>query len=509
MSKSKKYWSGDVTRRSFALDLEPGVFTWKDPKKIARSLKRSAEKSTRRKAEPFQSAMSMLNFYINRSGKNLNPERRKILEQVKIELRKLFKQRDLDGAVIYELYVDKFARDFRGLLGKLDYFEKLGITALHILPHYPSPMIDDGYDVSDYRNVRKEFGSLADFEKFSRAARERGLRVIVDLVLNHVSTEHFWFQEAIKPKRNKYKDYFLWSKTAGEFVGAPNALPHLKPNNWIYNPAAGEHYFSTFYPEQADLNWDNPAIFEEISAIMDFWAERGVNGFRLDAASHLIKREGTTSKSLPETHAILKKIRKHVDEKYPGTILLAETHDPIAVTKKYFGDGDESHLVYNFPLSEAIFLSLITGDDKKLRKIIEESSRIPAGCRWATFLRNHDELALDTLTPEERQSIINYADPTRKFDFKHGRGVSMRLGSIFEKDPAKIIEAFKLLFSVSGTPVIYFGEEIGMKNLAISEAPLDSRRYVRGEFDWQEAEKQMTQPDSIFNKVAEMIKGSR
>ena len=414
-------------------------------------------------------------------------------------------QRDWASAVLYELYVDKFARDFRGLSGKLDYFNKLGVTALHILPYYPSPMVDDGYDVSDYRNVRKELGSLKDFEEFAKTARERGLRIVVDLALNHVSIQHPWFQEAVNPGRNKYRDYFLWSKTAREFADAPNSFPHFKPSNWIYNSAAGEYYFSTFYPEQADLNWDHPDVFKEMSAIMDIWVTRGVDGFRLDAASHLIKREGTTSKSLPETHAILKKLRQRVDENYPDVALLVETHDSVKVTKEYFGSGDESRLVYHFPLAEALFLALITGDDYKLRKLLAESLGIPDGCQWVTFLRNHDELSLNTITPEERQAIINYADPERKFDFRHGCGISMRLASIFRNDARKIIDAFNLLFSVPGLPVIYYGEEIGMKNAALPEKPPDTRRYVRSKFDWEEANKQMSDPGSLFNKVAEMI----
>jgi len=415
-------------------------------------------------------------------------------------------QYDWANTVLYELYVDKFARDFRGLAEKFDYFNKLGVTAIHILPHYPSPMVDDGYDVSDYRDVRKELGSLKDFEAFGKMAREKGLRIVVDLVLNHVSTQHFWFQEAIRPGKKSYRDYFLWSKTAREFADAPNAFPHLKPSNWVHHSAVGEYYYSTFYPDQADLNWDNPDVFEAMTAIMDFWVARGVGGFRLDAVSHLIKREGTSSKGLPETHAILKKLRAHVEARYPEVALLAETHDSIKATKEYFGNGDECHLVYNFPLAEAFFL---TGNDQKLRHLLAESSGIPEGCQWATFLRSHDELSLDTLTPEERQVIISDADPERKFDFKHGRGISMRLAGILKNDRRKIIDAFRLLLSVRGLPVIYYGEEIGMKNADVPGKIPDTRRYVRGRFDWDEAERQISDPDSLLNQVAGMIRDFR
>lgn len=400
--------------------------------------------------------------------------------------------------VIYELYVDKFAGSFRGFLGKVDYFNKLGVNALHILPHYPSPMVDDGYDVSDYRGVRKELGTLKDFENFSKAAKQNGLKIIVDLVINHASIEHPWF------KNNR--DYFLWSKTGKELAGAPNSLPHLKPSNWIYDPATGDYYFSTFYPEQADLNWDNPHVLEEFLKIIDFWVERGVGGFRLDAASHLIKREGTTSKGLPETHVILKKMRQHIDKNYPEAILLAETHDSIVETKKYFGNGDECHLVYHFPLAEAMLLALITGNNHSLQTLLKESNDLPKNCRWATFLRNHDELSLTTLTEEERKEIMTFADPEGKYDFKNGRGLSMRLASILKNDKEKIISAVRLLFSTRGVPIIYYGDEIGMQNARLRGKVIDTRRYVRGDFDWKEAERQMKDSDSLFGAVAGMIR---
>jgi maltose alpha-D-glucosyltransferase/alpha-amylase len=341
-------------------------------------------------------------------------------------------------------------------------------------------------------------GTLKDFENFSKAAKQNGLKIIVDLVINHASIKHSWF------KSNR--DYFLWSKKGKEFPDAPNSLPHLKPSNWIYNSATGDYYFSTFYPEQADLNWDNPRVLEEFLGIMDFWVGKGVGGFRLDAVSHLIKREGTTSKGLPETHAILKKLRQHVDKNYPEVILLAETHDAIMETKKYFGDGDECHLVYNFPLAEAMFLSLIAGDNRYLQTLLNESNNLPQNCQWANFLRNHDELSLDTLTEEERKKIISFADPEGKYDFKNGKGLSMRLANILKNDEEKIITAFRLLFSQPGLPIIYYGDEIGMKNAKLKEPVLDTRRYVRDDFDWKEAERQIKDPNSLFSAVAEMIK---
>jgi len=405
-----------------------------------------------------------------------------------------------ESAVFYELYVDKFAGDFRGLQKKLDYFKRLGVTALHLLPFYPSPMVDDGYDVSDYRGIRKELGDLKDFELFAKAAAKSGLRIMADLVVNHVSTEHPWFQEAIKPKKSKYRDYFLWSDTGKELSAAPNAFPHLKPSNWIFNAASGAYYFSTFYPEQADLNWDNAEILEEILKIMDFWVKRGVSGFRLDAASHLIKRENSSSKGLPETHAVLKKLRAHVDKNYPATALLAETHDSVSEIRKYFGNGDECQLVYNFPLAEAFFLKLALDDGEALQSV-QRAAEIPKHCRWANFLRNHDELSLNTLTEAERRRLLESVDAAGARDFKNKMGLSMRLAGILGGDREKIINAFNLLAAAPGLPIIYYGDELGMRSLPADEQFRDTRRYVRGFFDWQEAERQMRDPDSLFHAV--------
>ncbi len=240
-------------------------------------------------------------------------------------------------AKIYELYVDKFAVDFKGLSGKIGYFTRLGINTLHILPHYPSPMADDGYDISDYRDVRADLGTMEDFRAFIVAAHESGIRVITDFVLNHVSVEHPWFVEARSSKDNPKRGWFLWSDTGREYKDAWNAFPDIKDDNWIPNPATGDAYYATFYPDQPDLNWTNPEVEQTMIATMDFWADIGVDGFRLDAASVLIKKEGTRCRDLPETHAIIKRIRAHLDAKYPrGVIMLAEAHN-----KEYFGDGDE------------------------------------------------------------------------------------------------------------------------------------------------------------------------
>lgn len=401
--------------------------------------------------------------------------------------------------------MDKFAKDFKGMAEKLPYLKSLGINCIWLLPHYPSPMVDDGYDVSDYLNVRSELGTLDDFKQFTEKAHEMGIRVIIDLVLNHVSIEHPWF-------RGK-KDFFLWSKTGKEFPQAVNPFSKMKPSNWILDSISGEYYFSTFYPQQADLNWDNPQVFDEIARVIDFWIANGVDGFRLDAAPFLIKREGTMCVNLPETHKVLKKIRAHVEAKDPAVILLAEANGPHERVMEYFGGGlpaqagDECHMIFHFHLMSAMFLALKRGQMSVVETMVKNSFNIPDNCQWATFLTNHDELTLEHVSSEEREELLAWLDPEEKYSFKGGYGASVRLATIFKGDKEKILNAFKVLFNSPGSQVIYYGDEIGMQNVQLSEKPADSRKYVRGEFDWQEAERQMKNPESLFNQVSKIIKG--
>lgn len=411
------------------------------------------------------------------------------------------------NAVFYELYVDKFVGDFRKLTEHLDYFVKLGVDCLHILPHYPSPMIDDGYDVSDYRGVRPELGTLEDFRKFVRSAHTKNIRVMADFVLNHVSQEHPWFIEARSSKNNPRRDYFIWSESGVGLRDSINAFPHLKPSNWIYNPSTKDYYYATFYPEQPDLNWGNKTLFEEMMAALDFWIDIGVDGFRFDASSHLIKKEGTRSKGLPETHLLLRCIRSHIEKVNPGVALLAEVHDTIPEVKKYFGEGkgNECHLVYNFPLAERLFLAVIRSDRLMVPEMVSASFDIPADCQWAVFLRNHDELSLGTLTGDERNKIFEYCDPERRYAFRGEEGLSMRMASIFKREPEKVRDAFKMLISLQVVPIIYYGEEIGMQNDETIGLPKDTRRYVRGKFDWTSAYRQMEDPNSLFSFVAGLI----
>jgi maltose alpha-D-glucosyltransferase/alpha-amylase len=409
-------------------------------------------------------------------------------------------------AKIYELYVDKFAGDFKGLTARVDYFSTLGINCLHILPHYPSPMIDDGYDITDYRNVRPELGTLDDLKECITVLHAHDIRIVFDFVLNHVSSEHPWFIEARSSRTNAKRDFFLWSQTGSEHADAINAFPDIKSSNWIPNSQTDDYYFATFYPEQPDLNWDNREVMREMLAHMDFWADLGVDGFRLDAAPHLIKRDGTNSKGLPEAHLVIKQIRAHLDQKYPEVILLAEAHQSVAETKTYFGNGDECHMAYHFPLMEEMLLALQSDDLSRVRAMIDQSFDIPENCQWGVFLRNHDEISLATLPPDECAQLVDFLDPKHEYPFKKGKYTSMRLASALRNNPAKMRMAFQLLYATPGAPIMYYGDELGMQNLPVVPGILDTRKYVRGVFDWHEAEKEVADPVSLFHEVAALIK---
>jgi maltose alpha-D-glucosyltransferase/alpha-amylase len=413
------------------------------------------------------------------------------------------------NAKLYELYVDAFVGTFTGLAEHLPYFTQLGANCLHILPHFPSPMIDDGYDVADYRGVRSELGTIEDFIQFIEKAHRRGIRVIIDFVLNHTSDQHPWFLEARRSRDNPKRDFYLWSASETGLAGAVNAFPDIKSQNWIPDPATGDYYFATFYPQQPDLNWDNPQIFEEMLANMEFWAIRGVDGFRLDAAPHLIKREGTTSKGLPETHQLLKRIRRRLETRYPDVILLAEAVQDIESSKEYFGAADECHMVYNFPLMAHLWLALCDGSRSSLDETLVRSSGIPESCQWATFLRSHDQIILDTLGSEERRRVIDFLDPKHEYLFNKGEATCMRIASALHGNTERILEAIDLLYGVPGAPIMYYGDEIGMQNIPARKRELDTRRYVRGPFDWNTANAQIQDLTSLLNRVSRIIKRAR
>ncbi|MBX4200997.1 hypothetical protein KW786_02605 [Candidatus Parcubacteria bacterium] len=378
--------------------------------------------------------------------------------------------------IIYEVYVDKFAGTFSGMVEKIEYLKSLGVGCVHLLPHYPSPMIDDGYDISDYVGVREDLGTLEDFQGFIDKSHAAGMKVIIDFVLNP------WFIEARSSAENSKRDFYLWSKTGEEYALAPNLFPDLKDKNWIYNEQTNDYYFSTFHPEQADVNWQNPEVFEKMCEVMDFWVDKGVDGFRLDAASHLVKKEGTISDGLPETHEIIKEIRGYLDQKYGNVILLAEVCDSLENTKVYFGNGDECHLVYNFPLHGQLLLALKDNLKELPKEFIEKMGGIPENCDWVNFLGHHDEKNLAIVSKQEQEELFAFFDPEKKYRF--AQGLSLRLADMLRHDVQKTLESFALLFSAPGSSIIYYGDEIGMQNEVLPVEQKDSRKSLRGRFNW-------------------------
>lgn len=410
-------------------------------------------------------------------------------------------------ARLYEVYVDKFAGNFKGLIDRLPYLEFLGINAVHILPFFLSPRVDDGYDVADYKSIQPELGTLSDFSHFTTAARERGIRVFVDLVLNHVSISHPWFLSAKYVPSSKYRDYFVWSETGTEFKDAANPFPDFKKSNWIGSFDSKEFYYATYYPEQADLNWENPRVLEEVLSVVDFWVSLGVEGFRLDAAPYLIAQEGTSSEGLGPTHAILKSVRQHVVREHGDRVaLLAEVGGTSEQALQYFGSGDECHMVYHFELMREMWLSLMTGKRDRVETLARSSfATLPERCQWATFLRNHDEISLDTVEESEREALVDFLDPSHSYLFRNKTTTAVRIGNVFQNNPAAQYKALELLYSLPGAPVMYYGDEIGMTNLPVRRGEIDSRRYVRGSFDWAAAEAMQKDPRSLLSQVSKLI----
>ncbi len=396
-------------------------------------------------------------------------------------------------AIIYELHIKTFhdsdgdgIGDFRGLIEKLDYLQELGVTAIWLLPFYPSPLRDDGYDIADYFDVNPHYGTLADFRAFLAAAHERGLRVITELVINHTSDQNPWFQKSrravaarnagaggaraqnpagvnapgYKAADDQYADFYVWSDTPEKYKEARIIFKDFETSNWAWDPVAKAYYWHRFYSHQPDLNFDNPAVHEIVQRILDFWLEMGVDGLRLDAIPYLYEREGTDCENLPETHQYLKKLRAHMDAKFPGRMLLAEANQWPEDAVAYFGDGDESHMNFHFPLMPRMFMALQMEDRFPIIDILEQTPAIPDSCQWAMFLRNHDELTLEMVTDEERDYMwrVYATDPTARINL----GIRRRLAPLMNNNRRKIELLNVLLFSLPGTPVLYYGDEIGM-----------------------------------------------
>lgn len=371
-------------------------------------------------------------------------------------------------AVIYEVHVKSFfdaectgMGQLKGLIEKLDYLQDLGVTAIWLLPLYPSPLRDDGYDISDYMDINPDYGTLKDFRKLLREAHKRGLRVITELVLNHTSDRHEWFQRSRRDKEGgKWRNYYVWSQTNRRYEDARIIFKDFETSNWSWDPVANAYYWHRFYHHQPDLNFDNPAVHKALIRVLDFWFGMGVDGMRLDAVPYLYEREGTNCENLPETYGFLEKIRQHMDEKYPDKMLLAEANQWPEDAVAYFGDDNRCHMCFHFPLMPRMFMALQMEDRYPIIDILEQTPPIPEKSQWAVFLRNHDELTLEMVSDEERDYMYRmYArDPKARINL----GIRRRLAPLLNNDRRRIELLNVLLFSMPGTPVLYYGDELGM-----------------------------------------------
>jgi maltose alpha-D-glucosyltransferase / alpha-amylase len=388
-------------------------------------------------------------------------------------------------AIIYEAHVRAFCDangdgigDLAGLTSKLDYLQDLGITALWLLPFFPSPLRDGGYDIADYENINPAYGTMADFERLVEEAHARGIRVIIELVINHTSTEHAWFQRAPRaPPGSPERDFYVWSDTPEKYTSTRIIFKDFETSNWAWDPVAKAYYWHRFYSHQPDLNFDNPAVHEAVFSVLDFWFNRGVDGLRLDAVPYLFEREGTNCENLPETHAFLKKLRAHVDAKFQDRMLLAEANQWPVDAASYFGSGDECHMNFHFPLMPRMFMALRMEDRFPIVDILRQTPALPANCQWATFLRNHDELTLEMVTDEERDYMykVYTEDPKARINL----GIRHRLTPLL-KSRRKVELMNALLFALPGTPVLYYGDEIGMGD----NVYLGDRDGVRTPMQW-------------------------
>jgi len=389
-------------------------------------------------------------------------------------------------AVIYQLHVKAYADsnddgigDFRGLTEKLDYIQSLGVTAIWLLPFYPSPLRDDGYDIADYRAVNPMYGNMKDFRAFVRACHDRGLRVITELVVNHTSDQHPWFQRARRARPGSAaRNYYVWSDTDQKYQGTRIIFCDTEKSNWTWDPVAGAYFWHRFYSHQPDLNFDNPAVLRAVLNTMRFWLDEGVDGLRLDAVPYLVEREGTNNENLPETHEVLKKIRAELDANYEDRMLLAEANQWPEDVRPYFGDGDECHMNFHFPLMPRMYMALAQEDRHPITDIMRQTPEIPPGCQWAIFLRNHDELTLEMVTDRERDSLWNFYAADKRM--RINMGIRRRLAPLLENDRRRVELLNSLLFSMPGTPIVYYGDEIGMGD----NIYLGDRDGVRTPMQW-------------------------
>jgi maltose alpha-D-glucosyltransferase/alpha-amylase len=388
-------------------------------------------------------------------------------------------------ALIYELHLRAFYDsngdghgDIPGLIEKLPYLQDLGIDCLWILPHYPSPLRDDGYDIADFYGVHPDYGTLADFQRLVDEAHKRGIRIITELVVNHTSDQHPWFQEARRDPKSPKRDWYVWSDSDEIYKGTRIIFLDTERSNWTWDPVAKQYFWHRFFSHQPDLNYDNPEVQEAMLDVMRFWLNMGVDGFRCDAVPYLFEREGTNCENLPETHAFLKRLRKTIDTEYPNKMLLAEANQWPADVRVYFGEGDEFHMGFHFPVMPRLFMAVRKEDRAPIVEILQQTPEIPENCQWAIFLRNHDELTLEMVTDEDRDYMYReYAmDPRMRINL----GIRRRLAPLMDNGRRRIELMHSLLFTLPGTPVMYYGDEIGMGD----NIYLGDRNGVRTPMQW-------------------------
>jgi maltose alpha-D-glucosyltransferase/alpha-amylase len=388
-------------------------------------------------------------------------------------------------AVFYEIHIRGFFDgnddgfgDFKGLIDKLDYLQWLGIDCIWLLPMYPSPLRDGGYDIADFFGIHPDYGTVEDFKTFVESAHQRGMRVIADLVMNHTSNDHPWFQESRSSPDSPKRDWYVWSDSDEHYLDARIIFVDTEASNWTWDPVAGAYFWHRFFSHQPDLNYANPEVQEAMLNVLRFWLDLGIDGFRLDAVPYLYEREGTNCENLPETHAYLRRVRAEIDARYPDRVLLAEANQWPEDVVHYFGEGDECHMAFHFPVMPRMFMALRREESKPMLEILDRTPQIPDNCQWGLFLRNHDELTLEMVTDEERDYMYEeYAkDPRMKLNL----GIRRRLAPLLDggRDEVELMHA--ILFSLPGAPVLYYGDEIGMGD----NVYLGDRDGVRTPMQW-------------------------
>lgn len=455
-------------------------------------------------------------------GKDKSEKLDKLLKMLQDKKSKnTYKQKDknwLSKGIIYSVYVDHFARNINGMKEKIPYLKDLGVKTIWLLPILESPMQDQGFDISDYYKVRSDLGTNEEFYELIDLIHDNGMKIIFDVAINHTSIEHEYFKKSRSSKESPYRDWYIWNKDNKKYGSTRILFKGIMDSNWEYDDKTGEYYFHRFYEIQPDLNYKNPDVLIEMINVLSYWKIKGIDGFRMDAAPFLWKEEGTNSENLEKTHLILKIFRESLDYIYEGTALIAEANQPPKEVVEYFGNGDECHAAYHFPLMPKVFLSIAEKNPEYIIQALSEKNtpKIPENCHWLVFLRCHDELTLEFVTEEERKKMLDHYLHDKRWIFREGEGISGRLMNLFQKDIRKILLSYSTMFSVRGTFINYFGDEIGMgnnddyfKRMKEITGYSDSRYFNRGPFDW-ELLKEIKNKDKednkqLFEKIKEMI----